>query len=287
MINSKRSRLLWLAVPALTYLLLACGCETNEDVQGSESGVRGVISIEPSAAVVEATAGQSVTFTVDGGSLPYNWQINNTDMGTLKAHGSRGVYSVREGSGANMVLVTDAGGNSASARIVQGEVGESSLSISPAVANMPPDKATEYFTASGGQPPYRWSLSAPQLGSLQAQGNSAVYKRGPNGGSQFVRVTDSLGHTVGAALTQEPPTPEKLKATAVPATLENDGGKSVLTAAGGRPPYHWSVQDAALGSIIGSSTKSSTVYMRNHNGDNVVVLRDANGTVFNLIIQQP
>ncbi len=285
--KSNHSRRLWLAVPTLTYLLFACGCETNEGVTDSESGVRGVLSIEPSAAVVDATAGQSVTFTVVGGRLPYNWQINNTDIGTLTAHGKRGVYSVREGSGANVVLVTDAGGNSVSARIVQGEISESSLAISPAVANMPPNQATEIFTASGGQPPYRWSLSASQLGSLRAQGNNAVYNRGPNGGSLFVRVTDSLGHTVGAALTQEPPTPEELKASAGPTTLDNDGDKSVLTATGGRPPYQWSVTDAALGSIIGSSTKSSTVYMRNHNGDNVVVLRDANNTVFNLRIEQP
>ncbi len=284
----KHSRQLGYTVPALMCLLLAYGCESNDGVRDDDTtGVRGVLSIDPSAAVVDASAGQSVTFTAVGGRLPYQWQVNDTDLGTLTAHGERGVYSVREGSGANMILVTDAGGNSASARIVQGEISESSLAVSPAVANMPPDQATEVFTASGGQPPYQWSLSATHLGSLQAQGDSAVYTRNPNGGALFIRVSDSLGHTAGAALTQEPPIPDDLSANAVPATLANDGDKSVLTATGGTPPHHWSVTDAALGSIIGSSTESSTVYMRNHNGDNVVVLRDADNTVFNLRIEQP
>ncbi len=288
MITSNDSRQFWFTVPMLLMLLmLASGCETNDGVTDRASGVRGVLSIDPSAAVVEASAGQSVTFTVAGGRLPYRWQLNNTELGTLTAHGERGVYSVRQGSGANMILVTDAGGNSASARIVQGDISESSLTITPAVANMSPDQATQTFTASGGQPPYQWALSASHLGTLQAQGDQAVYTRGPNGGALFVRVRDSLGHTAGSALTQEPPTPVDLDASAVPATLANDGDKSVLTASGGTPPYRWSVTDVALGSIIGGSTGSSTVYVRDHSGDNIVVLSDADNTVFHLRIEQP
>jgi len=65
-----------------------------------------------------------------------------------------------------------------------------------------------------------------------------------------------------------------------------DGGTIVLTAAGGTPPYSWSVQDVGLGTIL-RSRGYYAVYQRNAPGDNGVILRDKNRTEVFCIISQP
>ncbi len=277
----------WRLLTACAILMAAAGCETNEGAQDSASRSRAVLSIEPTAAVVDTTAGQNITFTVAGGRAPYRWKVANPELGVVTARGAQGVYSVSGGSGANFVVVTDSGGNSAGARIIQGDVTDSSLTVTPHIATMPADQVNVTFTASGGQPAYQWSLTDAGLGALQASGTTAVYTRNANAGAHFIRVTDALGNRAEAAIMQEPPVAVELNAVATPATLANDGDQAVLTASGGTPPYQWSVTDIALGSITGATTGNNTAYMRNHNGDNIVVLRDAADSVFHLVIQQP
>lgn len=80
---------------------------------------------------------------------------------------------------------------------------------------------------------------------------------------------------------------EPLTASVSPTKLENDGDKAIGIASGGVPPYTWTVLDAALGHIVGSDTGASIAYMRDHEGQNVLRVRDKKGTVINIVIEQP
>lgn len=69
-------------------------------------------------------------------------------------------------------------------------------------------------------------------------------------------------------------------------SLSYDGQTFVLTAAGGTPPYTWSVHDVGVGTILRSKGYYA-VYQRNAPGDNVVVLRDKSKTEVYCTIMQP
>ncbi len=159
----------------------------------------------------------------------------------------------------------------------------------PLVITPSPQTATRVgqqvrFKATGGLGPYRWRVADAGNGNVAVDGPSesiyTVVRVAPN----EVIVTDRRGH---AAIGQVAATVTALTATAVPTTLENDGDKAVLTASGGTPPYQWTVLDVALGHLVGTDTGNSVVYMRDHNGDNVVRVRDANNAVVNVRIVQP
>ncbi|MBU1908700.1 MAG: hypothetical protein KJ726_01480, partial [Verrucomicrobia bacterium] len=77
-----------------------------------------------------------------------------------------------------------------------------------------------------------------------------------------------------------------LAATGNPTSLENDGDRSLLTATGGDPPYHWTLQDPALGSLD-QDTGETVVYTRNRLGDNSVRVTDSQGATVAVVIQQP
>ncbi len=160
---------------------------------------------------------------------------------------------------------------------------DQTLRITPVQAQATQVGQTIKFQARGGTGPYRWKV-ANNSGSLQVQAWSesiyTVLRIGPND----VIVTDQRGH---AAIARVAGTVAALTAAAAPASLPADSDKAVLTASGGSPPYRWTVLDAALGHIIGSDTGESIVYMRDHRGDNVVRVRDADGSVYNVRIVQP
>ncbi|OQA29617.1 MAG: putative enoyl-CoA hydratase echA8 [Verrucomicrobia bacterium ADurb.Bin345] len=83
---------------------------------------------------------------------------------------------------------------------------------------------------------------------------------------------------------------DKLTATAVPETITQVGGRSVLTASGGTPPYTWTVSDNALGSLAdGVDTGQSVVYVASTlgSGDNSVRCEDSSGQSVSVVIMQP
>ena len=118
------------------------------------------------------------------------------------------------------------------------------------------DLATIEIIASGGLPPYTYSLDG------NAQGDNAVFPDlGPD--EYLFSVEDSNGNTYDQTITLTEPDVLELDATITENTVE-------ITATGGTPPYQYSING---GETFGSDNSYTLL-----NGENyTVVIRDANG----------
>ncbi|MCX7592109.1 MAG: hypothetical protein N2255_10835 [Kiritimatiellae bacterium] len=147
-----------------------------------------------------ASDGATVVFTASGGTLPYTWDVSSPALGSITPQGTRQAIYTRLQSGNNFVLVTDAAGQLALATITQPLPGIPT--ISPVTANIQADGDVALFTASGGTPPYSWSVVRNTRGTIVPQGPAqALYTR-TSGGDNQVLVTDAAGHAALATVTQ-------------------------------------------------------------------------------------
>lgn len=160
--------------------------------------------------------------------------------------------------------------------------------ISPSLVGGTNVGETFVFTASGGNPPYRWDMQQNDLGRLATRGsdrNQGIYTVLKVGDNEIV-VYDQDGQA-GVAQIDGSYTTVRLVAVASPSTLAKNGDKSVMTASGGTPPYSWTVVDASLGHVVGSGTGNTVIYMRDHSGDNAITVTDHAGNVYHMVITQP
>jgi len=119
------------------------------------------------------------------------------------------------------------------------------------------------LAASGGTPPYTWSISAGALPAGMGLSSGGSFSGVPttSGASSFtVQVTDSAHSTATAMLSITVNAPAFAITTAsLPggmvgqAYLQN-GNPVQLAASGGTPPYHWSGQSLPAGLSINAST---------------------------------
>ena len=157
------------------------------------------IAIVPTSASL-ATDGDTVLFTVQGGSQPYTWEVSNPALGEISPQGSDQAIYTRRQAGNNYVIVTDIAGKSAIATVTQPVPGIPR--ISPTSATLDTDGEVVLFTASGGTPPYSWSVVRPALGTIETQGpTQAKYTRTAAGDNQVLLV-DVTGHAALASVTQ-------------------------------------------------------------------------------------
>jgi streptogramin lyase len=144
------------------------------------------------------------------------------------------------------------------------------LAIGPATATVDP-AFQRTFSASGGTPPYSWSLSANNSGgSITSAG---VYTAGGTGSvTDIVTVTDSLAATASATIT----VPAQLTITNgfggnVDAAAD---GQLTLTASGGTGPYTWTMTTNGSG---GSVTPGGIYTAGPNGGTDTITVTDANG----------
>ena len=159
------------------------------------------LTINPGAASV-SFVGQKVSFRAQGGTKPYTWSVSNPAKGTVAASGTeQGVYTVAE-VGPNDVIVTDAKRQTAIAQ-VNGPL--SPLVVTADPETIPAGSNFSILTASGGVPPYNWTVSDSALGNvLSSTGSSVTYKRNPGAtGSNAITVSDSAGNSVSIIIEQE------------------------------------------------------------------------------------
>ena len=162
------------------------------------------------------------------------------------------------------------------------------IRITPSSASVSAIGQVVHFQVDGGTGPDVWDVSSRANGEIApSRPNEALYtayRVAPND----VMVFDVAGRSAVAQIKggeeEEPAT--ALTASATPPLLATDGSRSVLTASGGVPPYAWSLQDSALGSLD-SSTGASVVYTRNRRGDNAARVTDSAGSTVAVVIQQP
>jgi streptogramin lyase len=154
------------------------------------------------------------------------------------------------------------------------------LAIAPATATVDPGFQTA-FSATGGTPPYLWSLSTNNSGgSITSAG---VYTAGGTGNvTDIVTVTDSLGATASAIIT----VPTRL-------TITNGAGDNVnaaagaqvtLTASGGAGPYTWTMTTNGSG---GSVTPGGDYTAGPSGGTDTITVTDANGGTSTITVTPP
>ncbi len=105
------------------------------------------------------------------------------------------------------------------------------------------------LAASGGAPPYTWTLQSHSLVpglTLGADGVISGIPTAPGFHMFSVRVTDDLGQSVTKELSIAVLASVDILTTALPSGLVGSGYLMALTAAGGAPPYTWTLDSGAL-----------------------------------------
>ncbi|MGA3187907.1 MAG: Ig domain-containing protein [Bryobacteraceae bacterium] len=115
------------------------------------------------------------------------------------------------------------------------------------------------LSATGGSPPYTWSLTGTSNDGLTINAASGVISGTPTTGGQFafgVMVTDSYGATATKLYTLSVATTLSITTTALPkGTVGTLYPQQTLAASGGQAPFRWSVSVGTLppGIILNST----------------------------------
>jgi hypothetical protein len=136
---------------------------------------------------------------------------------------------------------------------------------------------SQSLVATGGQPPYHWSLSPFSISlplNLVLGTNGVISGTPATNGTFFfsVRVTDSASATADQALSITiGVTPLQIVTATLPAATQNGFYSTAIVAAGGQPPYRWSLAPGSAnlpyylvlgtnGVISGTPASSGTNY---------------------------
>jgi hypothetical protein len=217
--------------------------------------VTAVQPLQISPATVTVLAGQSLTFTATGGVPPYYYQLfsgsGSVTDGGLYTAGAAGPATVR---------VSDSLGNTADASVTVQSI--PALAILPASTTVLEGGAVG-FAATGGIPPYTFSMKSGG-GTVTASGD---YTAGA-AGTDEVQVQDDNGSVAVATVVVQAVRELVINPSSI--TLL-DGDSTTFTAAGGAPPYVFSVASGP------GSVSSGGLYATAGTGSAVVRVTDQNG----------
>ena len=217
------------------------------------------------AGVIDAAYNQAVTAT--GGLQPYTWTLNSGTLPTgltLSATGAITGTPTVLGTSNFTVTVTDSEtppvqttSASLSISITTAPLVVSTTSLPAGVVNTAYTGAT--LQASGGTPPYNWSISAGTL-SAGLNLNAGAISGTPTavGTSNFtVKVTDAAAGTATAPLSITINATLAITTTSLPGGTVGTAYSEAVSAAGGLTPYtNWNINSGSLpaGLSINAST---------------------------------
>ena len=221
------------------------------------------------------------TLSAAGGTPPYTWAITAGSLpGGLTLAGTGAITGTPNAAGTFnfSVKVTD----SASLSAVQAL----QIVINPAVAplvittdSLPPGTAGSSYpqqslSATGGSPPYQWSVSAGSLPTGITLASNGVISGTPSTAATYnftIQVTDSANHSNTKAfqiVINPAATAPTISTGSLPSgTTGTAYPQQSLAASGGTPPYTWSISAGSLpaglalagsGSIAGTPTTAGT-----------------------------
>ena len=222
--------------------------------------------------LVRPPAGPAASFVVQGGVPPYSsWTVLFPELGVVSQGGT---YHVMNPTliGTNIVTISDAAGDIASATVSH-VLDLDTLVIIPSSTSLDINNERAIFIGAGGLPPYTWRVVYPSRGHIVSGASGLImeYERDDEG-DQIIVLEDSQGDSTQAQITQAAPTPPVITPNTV--TLATTETSFAFSVSGGTPPYSWLVLTGS--GTVNPNTGTSVVYTRGPNppdGPNNYIIR--------------
>src|SRR5712692_888010 len=256
---------IWLTL-VVAIMMLGCGIQPSSSLQVATSSL-------PSASVLQTYSAKLATV---GGTPPFKWNIISGQLppGLSLSPDTGDILGtpVSPGDFSFTVQVSDSAslqGPQAASKSLQVNVGRSSPVIT--TTNLPAAQSgisyAATLTASGGNPPYTWSVvssSLPPGLALDASAGQVLGVPAQAGSFPFtIQVKDGSNRTGTKGFNisvTSPPSPLVVNTNSLPDGTAQLQYSALLSATGGLAPYSWSLTAGALppGLTLGSSTGAIT-----------------------------
>ncbi len=217
----------------------------------------------------------SQALVATGGSPPYAWALASGTLPaglSLAAGGTISGTPSTAGSSSFTVRVTDSASASATAALAV-SINPPALGITTSAlpAGTVGTAYSQALVASGGSPPYAWALAGGTLPAglnLSATGTISGTPLISGLSSFSVQATDGAGNRTTATLAiQIRPAPVEITTLSLPASTVGVIYAQTLMAAGGSPPFSWSLISGPpppglaldpAGAILGTATSAGS-----------------------------
>jgi hypothetical protein len=230
------------------------------------------LSITTLAPIFSGTVGVPYvqTFRATGGNPPYAWAIATGNAGGLTLDSATGNLQgtpQTAGTFTFTVQATDRSGATAT-QSYSLVINAPTLSITVGSSLPAATVGVAYsqklqVVASGGTPPYTWSLIAGSVPGLTFDPASLTISGTPSTAGAFnltIQAADSanLTTTRSLSLTVNPPSLSITTARQLPDARLNQPYSQSIAGSGGQPPYQWSMNGQPAGLTINSATGQIT-----------------------------
>ncbi len=197
----------------------------------------------------------SVTLAANGGTAPFTWSLLSGSLPpgiTLSTSGVlSGIPSIA-GTYSFALRVVDATGQAQQSGVLSIQVLPPTLAI--ATSFLPNAQLNALYsttlTATGGTSPYTWTALTALPGGLSLGANNGVLSGTPNVTGFFTlqfKVTDAVGASVTSTLGLSVQSSLlRITTTSLPTGIVGANYATSLVAAGGAPPYTWTIVLGAL-----------------------------------------
>ncbi len=214
------------------------------------------------AGVIGTAYNQTVTAT--GGLQPYTWTLNSGTLPTGLTLSSTGAITGTPtvlGTSNFTVTVTDSETPPAQTTSASLSISITTAPLAVSTTSLPAGVVNTVYTgatlqASGGTPPYSWSISAGTLpAGLNLNAGAITGTPTAVGTSSFtVKVTDAAAGTATAPLSITINTTLAITTTSLPAATVNMAYSATVSATGGLTPYTWGLSGNPSWLSINTST---------------------------------
>jgi hypothetical protein len=228
-----------------------------------------VLSITTASALPSATAGQNYTQTlaVSGAAAPYSWSVGTGLPAGLSLGAATGVISGTPSAAGTFTFTVQVTDNN---RLSATQTFTLLVNTAPlTITTVPPlfngTVGTPYlqtFSASGGTPPYQWSIPSGNAGDLTIDAASGALQGTPQTAGTFtftVQVNDSKGAFVSQNFSVTVTSPALTIVTGANLLRGTVGVaySQQFSVVGGTSPYTWSLTSGSVGGLTFDAARAT------------------------------